>query len=68
MDPNAARKADLMALFPGWEVWTVHKALGGYVWCARREGAAVAEFNEDNSGELAHRLAEAGAKGLPGQT
>ena len=58
------QELDLEARFPGWQVWVVHKAVGGLDWCARRRGAELAEFNAATSEELAADLD--GAERMPG--
>jgi hypothetical protein len=49
---NATQEAlsELQARFPKWHIWTVHKAVGGIIWCAKREDTLI---NEDSPSGLA---------------
>jgi hypothetical protein len=35
--PPRQRQALLQQHYPGWEIWYVPRALGGFIWCARRD-------------------------------
>lgn len=37
-DRAAEIAAELAADWPNWEIWAVHRVIGGAVWCARRHG------------------------------
>jgi hypothetical protein len=36
--PTEHLRECLESVFPGWQVWVVHRAVDGPVWCARRDG------------------------------
>jgi hypothetical protein len=42
--------------WPGWQVWIVHRVIGGPVWCARRWDATGQTLNAASPGELAEDL------------
>jgi hypothetical protein len=53
--------------WPHWQVWVVHRTVGGPVWCARRRDDADAVparvLNAGSAGELTEQLEEATAAG-----
>jgi hypothetical protein len=59
-NPTEQIVARLEADWPDWQVWVVHRVVGGSVWCARRwdwqPGQPV--LNEDSAEHLAEALAE----------
>jgi hypothetical protein len=50
----------LEAEHPAWQIWTVHKAIGGIVWCARRRDGEGRPINEDSPVALAAAIRQAG--------
>jgi hypothetical protein len=53
--------AELEHDWPKWQIWVVHKAIGGIVWCARRWDDESRVLNADSADELTEMLeAEAG--------
>jgi len=46
----------LEAEHPGWQIWTVHRAVGGVVWCARPWSDETAAVNLDSAEELREYL------------
>jgi hypothetical protein len=50
--------AKLEAEFPGWQVWVVHRAVQGPVWCARRWSEETAAGNVDSADQLRAYLNE----------
>lgn len=51
--------------WPRWQVWTVHKVVGGTTWCARRWDDEKQVINAGSAQELAEYL-EAAAAGAEG--
>lgn len=47
--------------WPRWQVWVVHRAYGGPVWCARRWDGEGGTLNAHTPAELAEYLGEAEA-------
>ncbi len=43
---------------PAWQVWVVHRVVGGPVWCARRWDGSGQAVNADSPEELAGYLQE----------
>jgi hypothetical protein len=58
---NATQRAveRLEAEHPAWQIWTVHKAVGGIVWCARRRDGEGKVINEDSPAALAAAIRRA---------
>jgi len=48
--------ARLEADWPRWQIWTVLRAVGGTVWCARRWDGTGPVLNADSADELAESL------------
>lgn len=48
--------AGLRADWPGWQVWVIHKAVGGQIWCARRWDDERNVLNADSADELTELL------------
>jgi hypothetical protein len=48
--------AKLEADWPSWQVWTVTRAIGGTIWCARRWDNEKQVLNADSPDELAEYL------------
>ena len=48
--------ARLEAEHPNWQVWVVHRAYGGPVWCARRWDEEKRVLNADSPAGLAEQL------------
>lgn len=46
----------LEAEWPDWQIWTVPRAIGGTIWCARRRDGAGDTLNTFSAGELADSL------------
>jgi hypothetical protein len=55
-DPNARDLAQLQADWPLWEVWIVHRVVGGPVWCARCQDDHRKILNADSLDHLAEYL------------
>ncbi len=57
----------LEATWPAWQVWVVHRLIGGPVWCARRwddDGRPPATLiNVSSADDLAEAIAEMEADG-----
>lgn len=51
MDDQAV--AALERDWPDWQVWVVHRVVGGPVWCARRWDEQGSVINVGSPGELA---------------
>lgn len=50
--------AKLEADWPNWQIWVIHKAVGGITWCARRWDDEKRVLNADSADELADMLEE----------
>jgi hypothetical protein len=37
---------------PGWQIWWVPRAIGGYHWCAAPPGAATSTLVKDSPAQL----------------
>jgi hypothetical protein len=55
-NPNDRDLAQLQADWPLWEIWTVHRLIGGTVWCARRRDDHKRVLNADSAQHLAEYL------------
>jgi len=42
--------------WPDWQIWVIHPALGGIIWCARRWDDEKQVLNADSPDELADYL------------
>jgi hypothetical protein len=49
--------ARLESDWPGYQFWYVPKAVGGFIWCARREDDHRHVINAGSPDELEERLA-----------
>lgn len=58
-NPTDAIVARLEADWPRWQIWTVLRAVGGTVWCARRWDDERQVLNADSPEELVELLEEA---------
>jgi len=58
-DPTNAIVARLESDWPRWQIWTVPRAVGGTVWCARRWDDERQVLNADSQKELVELLEEA---------
>jgi hypothetical protein len=59
---NAEERETIAAMereWPRWQVWTVHKVVGGITWCARRRDDEKQVINAGSATELAERLTDA---------
>lgn len=64
--PNDAALAQLQADWPDWQIWIVHRHIGGPVWCARRRDDHKRVLNADSAEHLAEYLEnETGLSGGP---
>jgi hypothetical protein len=54
--------ARLEADWPDWQIWTVPKAIGGTIWCARRWDGSGQVLNAASADELAEYLEEASSR------
>jgi hypothetical protein len=48
---------------PGWQVWTVHRYIGGILWCARKHGERTARFDASSAQELENYIITAEQEG-----
>jgi hypothetical protein len=48
--------AKLEADWPNWQIWVIHRAVGGITWCARRWDDEKQVLNADSPEHLAERL------------
>jgi hypothetical protein len=48
--------AELERDWPSWQVWVIHKAVGGQIWCARRWDDESNVLNADSADELTELL------------
>ena len=48
--------------WPRWQIWTVHKVVGGDTWCARRWDDEKQVLNAGSAQELAEALEEAAGR------
>ena len=51
----------LEADWPRWQIWVVHRAVGGQTWCARRWDDHGQVLNADSPDELVEYLVVAAA-------
>jgi hypothetical protein len=51
-----AKVAELERDWPDWQIWVVHRAVGGPVWCARRRDGQGRVLNANSSAELVEPL------------
>ena len=51
--------SQLEADWPHWEVWVVHRYIGGDLWCARRRDNHRRLLHADTSDQLAEYLEDA---------
>ena len=57
-DPTNAIVARLESDWPRWQIWIIHKAVGGITWCARRWDDESNVLNADSADELTELLEE----------
>jgi hypothetical protein len=50
------RQALLQAYYPTYEIWYVPRALGGMIWCARRDPKDTHPITADKPSELAKAI------------
>ena len=48
--------AALERAWPNWQIWVIHKAVGGITWCGRRWDDEKRVLNADSPDELVERL------------
>ncbi len=62
-NPTDATIAELERDWTNWQIWIVHKVIGGPVWCARRyedrDAVPARVLNADSPEHLAEALEEA---------
>jgi hypothetical protein len=51
-NPTDETLARLRADWPHWQIWTVLRAVGGTIWCARRWDDEKRILNADSADEL----------------
>ena len=61
-NPTDEIVARLEADWPDWQIWTVPKAIGGTIWCARRWDGTGQVLNAASAGELAEYLEETASR------
>jgi hypothetical protein len=54
--PTDDALAQLEHDWPGWQIWTVQRLIGGTVWCARRRDDHKKVLNADSPEHLAEYL------------
>lgn len=62
MTGTEAIVAALEADWPRWQVWVVHRVVGGTVWCARRWDDERQVLNAASPDELVQYLEEASTR------
>jgi len=55
-NPTNAIVARLEADWPRWQIWVVHRVVGGPVWCARRWDDERRVLNAGSADELTEML------------
>ena len=55
-NPTGEVVAKLEADWPDWQFWTVPRAIGGTLWCARRRGDEKRVLHAPGPDELVERL------------
>jgi hypothetical protein len=55
-NPTDESVARLKADWPQWQIWTVLRAVGGTIWCARRWDDEKRVLNADSADELTEFL------------
>jgi hypothetical protein len=55
-NPTDETVARLKADWPQWQIWTVPRAVGGTIWCARRWDGTGRVLNADSADELTEFL------------
>ena len=61
-NPTGEAVAKLEADWPDWQIWTVPRAIGGTIWCAKRWDDTGQVLNAASAGELAEYLEEAASR------
>lgn len=60
-NPTGEAVAKLEADWPEWQIWTVPRAVGGTLWCARRRDDDKRVLNARGPGELVERIKAEGS-------
>jgi len=55
-NPTGEVVAKLEADWPDWQIWTVPRAVGGTLWCARRRDNGKPVLNARGPDELVERI------------
>jgi hypothetical protein len=55
-NPTDQAVAALERDWPNWQIWTVHRYVGGTVWCARRWDGTGRVLNAHSADEMAEYL------------
>jgi hypothetical protein len=55
-NPTNETVAALEKDWPDWQVWVIHKAVGGIIWCARRWDDERNVLNAASADELVEML------------
>jgi len=55
-NPTDDALARLKADWPQWQIWVVHRVLGGPLWCAQRWDGTGPVLNTSSPGQLAEAL------------
>jgi hypothetical protein len=61
-NPTDEMVARLEADWPDWQIWTVPRAIGGTIWCARRWDGTGKVLNAASADDLAEYLEEASSR------
>jgi hypothetical protein len=57
-----AKVTELERDWPNWQIWVVHRVVGGTLWCARRWDGSGQALNADSPDDLADYLEEETAR------
>jgi hypothetical protein len=62
---NDRALAQLQSDWPNWQIWIVHKLIGGPTWCARRRDDHKRVLNAGSAAELAEYLEDTVSEAPP---
>jgi hypothetical protein len=61
-NPIDRAQIELERAHPAWQVWVVHRAIGGPVWCARRWDDTGSVLNAGTAEQLGEAITRAEAE------
>jgi hypothetical protein len=64
-NPNDRALAQLQADWPRWQIWIVHRVIGGPVWCARLHDDHKKVINAGSAAHLAEALEDTVSEPIP---